>query len=1133
MSQQSRAASDEVFGRLETVSLLGKAVQEDDGRLIVVDGLRGGAKAGVAAYLASDRTLLYIAANDESARAVHLDLGALAPRLDSVLFPGWSTAENMPRSPSIDVLSTRVETLHALRTQHPNVVVSTRPALGTWTAAPEELERATEVVHIGMELDPLALLERLSIRGYERVDTVQEIGDVALRGGIVDAFTFGLARPVRIEFWGDSVDSIREFAVSTQRSVGPRSTVTLLPRREIVIDEKRREDLSTRLRGAGKPRLADRIGVDPYFEGYESSLAPYVEDPCTVGTYFRENGLLLVESGDGDDAPTSSVIVQDPEAVLQYFEQWRRVELQDLDVKANGDRNLIRVAVRPPPIPSGRSDALVESVSNLTKQGLRTLVYCENETHQRRCREILSDNEPPIEVRVGVLSGGFVLPDAGIAFLADHEVFRRSPSMRDAPRFEEGAHVTDAFSLEPGDYIVHIDHGTGVFEGIDRLVVDRRRTDCLRLGYLGGDRLFVPIDQLDRVQRLRDTDDAPIPKGLDKLGGKSWARRLQRTKHAIERMAKDLLDLYAKRSQVHGHRFDEDGAWEKELAEAFPWEETHDQLRAADEIRQDQLSSRAMDRLICGDVGFGKTEVALRATFKAVLGGKQVAVLVPTTLLAEQHHETFRSRFSAYPIELRSLSRFRTAKSQREIVDGLRSGRVDIVIGTHRILSTDVQFADLGLLIVDEEHRFGVRQKEKIKGLKLRADCLSMTATPIPRTLHMALSGIRDLSLIATPPKNRFPVETEVLEFSETVIREAIERELARDGQVFFVHNRVRTLGAMEGLLRKIVPDARIVVAHGQMPERELEKAMTAFYRAEADLLISTMIVESGLDLPNANTLIVHRADRLGLAQLHQLRGRVGRGSRKASAYFLVPRHARLHSQARRRLRAVRDHTELGAGYSIALRDMEIRGVGNLLGSEQHGFIHTVGFETYCRLLSEVVAELEGDAPPRDFDLRIHAQVDAYVPEGYIPEPAERFTLYKRLSRFTDPLQPSDLLAECRDRFGPPPEALENLVHLKELEIRLRSIGVEDLILGSESVDLGWTREHAPKARTLEKLATILAGRVLFRPSDRLRATVQGPSDLVSALELVKEMRKAFEMQGADREDSTSPLEGRSKKEDR
>ncbi len=1096
----------EPLDRFEALRALDDAARNSStGERISVDGLSGPTHALVAGHLARTTTVLLITGDEVAARSRLLDLRALYPSIDALLFPGWDPGHKVPQSPSVEVLAQRVETLSALLSREPSAIVATRQALSAPSVDPDRLERAVEVVRVGAERDPLELVAELMERGYEQVDTVQEVGDVARRGGIVDLFSFGRSRPLRIEFWGDEVESIREFDVQSQRSVAKVDVATILPRREILLSEQERELVSAQLRSSGRPRVAERLALDPYFEGYEVTIAAILGMEPKLAHYLPERGAILLEEDQEDDREPPEL-----DRLLPAPSHWRRIDLCELATDEQREGKCIQVATHAPPIGAGRSEGLRESVCELRGRGFRVVVFCENETHRRRCLEILEEVDPPVEVRVGVISEGFVLPQLRLAILADHEVFGRRPTVHSAPRFEEGAHVTDAFSLERGDHVVHIEHGTGLFEAMERLVVDGRRTDCLRLGYAGGDRLFVPVDQLDRVQRLRDSDESETPKGLDKLGGKAWKRRLERTRRAIETMASDLLELYAKRSETTGHRYDADGLWERELAESFPWDETPDQSRAAGEVRDDQISPRLMDRLICGDVGFGKTEIALRAAFKVVLGGGQVAVLVPTTLLAEQHHETFRARFAPYPVELRTLSRFRSSTAQARIIEEIRSGRVDIVIGTHRILSKDVHFANLGLLVIDEEHRFGVRQKEKIKALKLRADCLSMTATPIPRTLHMALSGIRDLSVIATPPKNRFPVETRVVGFSETLIREAIELELARDGQIFFVHNRVRTLPAIEGLLRGIVPRARIGVVHGQMPERPLEKTMSAFYRGEIDLLISTMIVESGLDLPNANTLFVHRADRLGLAQLHQLRGRVGRGGRRAYAYFLVPRHAHLQPRARRRLRAVRDHTELGAGYMIAMRDMEIRGTGNLLGPEQHGFIQTVGFETYCRLLSEVVGELtDGDGAP-ELEVRIHAEVDAYLSEDYISDPAERFTLYKRIARFTDPSQPTDLLGECRDRFGPPPEPLANLVRLKELELRLREIGVEELVLGAETARFAWSADHGPDRRTLERLAVMLEGRVVFEPSDHLSAVVRLQPDLDTVLAQVREMRGAF-----------------------
>lgn len=1074
---------------------------------ISAEGLPAPVRAILTGLISRSWPLIYVAADEANSRRITGDLFSLGWDREFVHIPSWSPGTSIPRSPSVEVLSARIEALYSLATSDPSMIIASRQALATLSAAPQDIRQRSFTLQVGDEIDLLSLVETLVKNGFERVGTVQEVGEIALRGGILDVFSFGQKRPFRCELWGDEIESIRDFEVHSQRSVGSRSAALILPRRELVLDPDRCTELQEELNRAGRRKVAERLAVDPYFEGHEAHIAPYLKDARALAQHLSDGRVLLVEE---EISPAEGPLVLIPnERLLDSLPHSRRIDFVELALTNSSSDEDPRIRVQDWPRPSGSGNALCGCVASMKQKGLRSIIFCESEAHRRRSRQLLEEEELDAELVIGGLSGGFLLPDAGLAVFTDHELFKRRAPVSQTPRFEQGAHIIDAFTLQPGDYVVHIDHGMGRFEGLRRLTVDGRRTDCLRLAYEGGDELWVPIDQLDRVQRFRDSDERSIPARLDKIGGKAWERRLTRTRGAIADMAKGLLELYARRKKSPGQAYPQDGPWELELAESFPWEETRDQHRALNETRRDLIAARPMDRLICGDVGFGKTEVALRAAFKVVLAGKQVAMLVPTTLLAEQHLETFRARFAPYPVEVRALSRFRASKTQKEILRGLTEGLVDVVIGTHRLLSGDVGFADLGLLIVDEEHRFGVKQKEKIKSLRVRVDCLSMTATPIPRTLHMALSGIRDLSLISTPPKNRFPVQTEIVAFSEAVIVEAIERELAREGQVFFVHNRIQSLGAMENLLRGIVPHARIGVAHGRMPERQLERTMAAFYRGETEVLLSTMIVESGLDLPNANTLIVNRADRLGLAQLHQLRGRVGRGARRARAFFLVPSTGRLSTVARRRLRAVRDHTELGAGHALALRDMEIRGTGNLLGPQQHGFIQTVGFETYCRLLDQVVGELTGQPIAEDVSVRIHIELDVYVPEGYIPDSAERFTLYKRICRLTQAARADDLLAECRDRYGRPPAPLENLVRLKEIELRLRTMGIEELALKEDTATFRWALEHTPKRHIIEGLAEVLADRVIFRPGEHFAATVAVNPKLESIGQLVAEMQAA------------------------
>jgi transcription-repair coupling factor (superfamily II helicase) len=659
----------------------------------------------------------------------------------------------------------------------------------------------------------------------------------------------------------------------------------------------------------------------------------------------------------------------------------------------------------------------------------------------------------PLRYECRPIQEGFSWDEAGVALFPAWRVLRRRPPVRRrrVPRFapgDEAVRVGSPFELTPGDLVIHVDHGLGRFEGLTRLAVEGHEEEFLQLTYAEDGRLYVPVYNLKLVHRYVGGDAA---RPLDRLGGGEWRRARRRARRAAEKLARALLELYAARAAREGHRFAGDATWEQELAESFPYAETPDQLRAVDEVLADMAGPRPMERLVCGDVGFGKTEVAVRAVLRAVADGKQVAVLVPTTILADQHYATFRERLAAFPVRVEMLSRFRTSRESKAVVAEIAAGRVDVVVGTHRLLSRDVAFANLGLLIVDEEQRFGVAQKEKIKRLSVTVDVLILTATPIPRTLHMALAGLRDLSLIGTAPLERLPIRTTVAPFDEDLIADAVTRELARGGQVFFVHNRVRTIDAVAAYLRDLVPAARFDVAHGQLPERELERIMHDFARRRFDVLVSSAIIEAGLDFPNVNTIIVNRADTFGLSQLHQLRGRVGRSHLRAYAYFLTPPSHALADAARQRLQALREATELGAGFRLAMRDLEIRGAGNILGPEQSGAVAAVGLDLYTQLLGDAVAALKGEARAPDEDVTVHLDEDAFLPAAYVADEGQRLNLYRRLSDAASEAAVARLADELADRFGPPPAPVARLFNVRRIRFYGRAAGFTDVnIRGAE-----------------------------------------------------------------------------------
>jgi transcription-repair coupling factor (superfamily II helicase) len=648
-----------------------------------------------------------------------------------------------------------------------------------------------------------------------------------------------------------------------------------------------------------------------------------------------------------------------------------------------------------------------------------------------------------VRIEVADLESGFEWPAGKLVVLTEVEIYGKQKKRYQARFQQEGSKINAFTDLKVGDFVVHLNHGIGRFMGLETLEIAGGHREYLKIEYAGEDRLFVPTDQVNLLQKYMGVEEAS-PK-INKLGGSDWQKVKTRVKESIREMAEELLELYAQRGVVTGYAFGADTVWQQEFEESFFYEETPDQLKATVEIKKDMEIAKPMDRLLCGDVGYGKTEVAMRAAFKAIMDGKQVGVLVPTTILAQQHGLTFRERFANFPVNIQALSRFQTPKEQAATIDGLLSGEVDLLIGTHRLLSADVHFKDLGLLIIDEEQRFGVVHKEKIKELRKNIDVLTLTATPIPRTLHMSLAGIRDMSIIETPPPGRYPIRTHVLEFNEEVVREAIQRELDRKGQVYFVYNRVETIDQMAGYLQRMLPDARIIIGHGQMDEEQLERVMLEFYEYEADILLATTIIETGLDIPNVNTLIVYDSDRFGLSQLYQLRGRVGRSNRVAHAYFTYRKDKNLAEKAEKRLAAIREFTELGSGFKIAMRDLEIRGAGNLLGPEQHGQITSVGFELYCRLLEEAIREKKGEAVPELPEPVVEIPVDAYIPTEYIPDSRQKVGIYKKIAGSGNIAAIEAVYHEVLDRFGELPQAVLNLLNLAKIKNLAREVGLASL----------------------------------------------------------------------------------------
>jgi transcription-repair coupling factor (superfamily II helicase) len=995
------------------------------------------------------------------AEALQADLHAILGAERSALYPQRETLPYEAEEHHVAVSGLRVEALEALLSGRIRLLVTTPRALQERAEIPSALAELRLTLSVGESIRPQDLVLRLEELGFIRSPLVEGVGEYALRGGILDLFGFGSPEPVRIEFWGDEIVSIRHFDILDQRSTGEVRRIDLLP-----VDLKIVPGDGATHAGAPHVRrsLLDVLPADTVlFELAEGAAGADFERTWAQVLHLHEAERRRGGHAEAPDAlflpPTEAaarlssfgrlVLVEAPEAELRF--QAREAEEIERDME--------------------RLTALLRTGA---ARGEETVILCDNSGQLERLEELLSNGRgfpPHTALALGSLTHGFVLEGAEppLRVLTDHEIFRRARRIRRGRRFRGAVALESLAQLKPGDYVVHLDHGVGRFLGLERVRVLDEEIEALSIEYAGGEILRLPVYRLDLIERwVADQEQAAEPPRVHKIGGKTWKALREKTEKAIEAMTTELLEVYAARQLAEGHPFPADSRWQKEMESSFLYEDTPDQRQATADVKRDMESPRPMDRLLCGDVGYGKTEIAIRAAFKAVQDGKQVAVLAPTTILAEQHLHTFRQRLADYPVRIESLSRFRTAKEQEKLLAELAAGDVDIVVGTHRLLEEDVVFKDLGLLIVDEEQRFGVKHKERFKELKKNIDVLTLTATPIPRTLHLSIAGLRDITLIQTPPRDRMPIITHVLPWTDEVIEDAIRRELDRGGQVYVVHNRVQSIQTVAERVQMLVPDATIAVAHGQLPPAELDAIMNRFIEGEVQILVTTAIIENGLDVPSANTLIVDRADLFGLSQLYQIRGRVGRSHHRAYCYLIAPE--RITEEAEKRLRILEHFTELGSGYAIALKDLELRGAGNILGSEQSGFVHAVGLETYTRLLEQTIRRIKGEEEGEKLygAPEISLEGAAFLPDSYIPEPSQKLHLYRRLSRLEQVEQVAALRDELRDRFGPPPPEVERLLANAALRLLGTRLGVERILVRGNEARLNFRDGVAPRMVALQ-----------------------------------------------------------------
>jgi transcription-repair coupling factor (superfamily II helicase) len=1077
-----------------------------DARPRTVTGLTASAKAmfvASAAQALPHGVVLYVLPGDGDLEQAAADVSFFFTALEgltqaalerSVLpFPSHEVDPYRGLSPHVGVTSARARALHAMASGTARVVVASAAALLPRVTRPERLLAASIDLKPGQDIAPTDLAELLVDAGFSREDPADEHGEFAVRGGIVDIFPAGAAAPVRLEFIGDTIETLRTYDPATQRSVAPIDQINIIPLRDVL--EDRGATIFDYLARARESQVivAERDEVDAgalkLVEQIDRSYAQATGQ--TPATDVSTADVLVTdeeweELSEEDDPEMMSEradlksrrrslarrpdVRRDVPPPSELFADWNAIAARldtatDLAELGLGEHEApsadpqapraAHVRCQPAVEMRGRVVDWVAEIRRLRDAGETIVFVAATPGRAERTIELLKEYDVfavPVEraddaryaavlVAIGTLSRGFRLPDAGLQIYAEPDVFEEERRALDRRRAATKAFLSDLRDLKAGDLIVHIDHGIGVFVGLKQIGVGDSTQEFLELRYAGDDKLFVPVERLDLVQKYTGGTRPPI----DKLGGTSWERAKTRVKKAMRDMAEELLKLYAARKAVPGHAFSTDSHWQQEFEDAFEYELTLDQQTAIADIKRDMESPTPMDRLLCGDVGYGKTEVAMRAAFKTVMDGKQVAFLAPTTVLAFQHQKTLKERFAGFPVRIDMVSRFRSKAEQKETLAELAAGRLDIIIGTHRLLSKDVQFRDLGLLVVDEEQRFGVAHKEKIKQLRKKVDVLTMSATPIPRTLNMSLVGIRDMSIIETPPKDRLSIQTNVVKFDQAVIGRAVRNELDRGGQIYFVHNRVESIFSIGNLLQRLVPEARIVVGHGQMEEDRLEHAMLDFVARKFDVLLATTIVENGLDIPNANTIIINRADRYGLSQLYQLRGRVGRSDRPAYAYLLIPPADNLSPVAKKRLAAIKEFSDLGSGFRVAALDLEIRGAGNLLGGEQSGQIDAVGFEMYMKLLEQTVRELKGEEIDDDVRATVNLKVDLRVDEGYVPDMNQRLMLYRKVAAARRDEEIDRVLEEAIDRYGPLPDSVLNLADYGRIRVMADRLGIESI----------------------------------------------------------------------------------------
>ncbi|MBU3180352.1 transcription-repair coupling factor [Clostridium psychrophilum] len=1089
-------------------------------------------------YEQVDKSILILTHSDVEAKNIYDDLSFYVNKV--YYFPTKEMGFYNADAVSGDLRWERLKVMKKIMESDKKIIITCIEAIAATYIPVDLLKQYIFKLSVGSTLNFNSFSEKLIQCGYERADRVETKGQFSIRGGIIDVYPPVSALPFRIELYDDEIDSIRTFNSETQRSIDKVSVINIFPAKEIILTHDSREkgyneikeDLDKVLGNFSKKKdkeIIDRIKslVNANLESLKEtggfkdidSYMPYFYDKTSTFLDYMKGSLIIVDDAQRCQGKLDSVYLEFEENYETFLKRGSILPRQ-ADVLFNKEnicenlesREVITInaiakttkLLKPKAIVSfsqitiynyhGQLDMLIDDILDKKSKGYKIVILSGTRTRGERLiatlrdrgiESVYKDSISQIEfgevvVTFGNQLKGFEYPELKLCVISDKEVFGGSKRKTTRKANKKGVSKIKSFTeLKLGDYVVHVNHGIGVYKGIKQLEVRGHKRDYLQLSYNSGDTLYVPVEQLDLVQKYIGSE-GKAPK-ISKLGGAEWVKAKNKVKNSIADIAEDLVKLYATRATLKGHKYSKDTVWQKQFEEEFPFDETPDQLIAIEEIKKDMESDKPMDRLICGDVGYGKTEVAVRAAFKAVMDGKQVAFLVPTTILAEQHYKNLTKRFSDFPVKVEMVSRFRSPAQQKLVIKATKEGNVDILIGTHRIIQSDVKFKDLGVLIIDEEQRFGVTHKEKIKSLRKNIDVITLTATPIPRTLHMSLTGVRDISVIETPPDERYPIQTYVVEFNDQLIRDAILREINRHGQVFFVYNRVETIKDMAAYMGKLVPEARICIAHGQMTERELESVMIDFMENKYDILTCTTIIETGIDIQNTNTIIIYEADKMGLSQLYQLRGRVGRSNRIAYAYLTYKKDKVLTEVAEKRLKAIKDFTELGSGFKIAMRDLEIRGAGNMMGGAQHGHMAAVGYDLYCRMLEETVKHIRGDAETEPIETTVEIEIDAYIPGTYIEDEMQKIEIYKKIAAIDSRVDMLDIQEEIEDRFSDIPTCVASLMDIAYLRCISSQVGIIEIKEEKNEVLLQFDTSQRITKELVKALVTKYNRNIVFK----------------------------------------------------